>query len=278
MSMTLKKSIGIALHALFAIGLLSIVVYVVYLDLDLDGVREIRHTLDSQHVMVKGPTPEVRVLENKGFVSENYWEIIIDPVYFHVFIPRQYDRVVVELEYMADAVPLIQLGGALGKTGWNFAWHCVQNTALDTIDWPCLRDEDRGWWLCQKNPQYRSIENFLLAPPRYAKIVNYNFALPEGFERLAIDGYNHETNLETYDYIIAKYTPPAIEGDWKRSVAEFSFDELYQSPDGLQFALSAPGIDDRSQKVNIRSITFRYEKDPMTLRDVWRKFKEKLAS
>lgn len=254
---------------------MCIVGYVVYLDLDLDGERILSHSVSSEHVMVTGPDPELRVLTTKGFVGDQFWQVIIDPVYIHSFIPRQYDTVEVVLTYRADTVPLIQLGGAVGESGWNFAWHGVQNKALEEIEWPCLRDEEKQWWLCQRVPQYRSIENFLLAPPRSARVVNYNFPLQEGFDRLRIDGYNHETDLDNYDYFIAQYIPPSTSGDWNIARAEFVFSELYQSPEGFEFVISAPGIDDRSQTVDVKSIDIIYKKDPMTINDVWQRVLEK---
>ena len=259
------------LHGIFAIVLLIIVVAVVYIDLDIDGVRVIHHSLGESHIMVSGPSPELRVNNVRPFIQDPYWGVYIDPVYFDLVLPRKYNTVDVVLKYKADGIPLIQLGAQTSRDGWNFAWNGVQNLPFEEIEWPCLHDVEREWWLCQKQENYSSIENFLLAPPANSKILNYNFPLPEGFSRLKVTGYNHLIDLEEFDYLIAKYTSPTFGDDWMYSTASYSIDSLYQEGRKLHFVISAPGINDRGQIMQINSIEFILRKDPINKSNIGEK-------
>ena len=259
------------LHVVFAIALLGIVISVIYIDLDVDGTRVIEHSLGSEHVMVSGPNPELRVNNIKFFTKDPYWDVYIDPVYFDMVLPRRYDSVDVVLEYQADGVPFIQFGAQTSEDGWNFAWNGVQNLLFENINWPCLRDKERAWWLCQKQANYSSIENFLLGPPKNAKIVNYNFPLPEGFSRLNVSGYNHLLDLEKFDYVIAKYSEPVSSGDWTYATSTYYIDTLYKDGRKLKFVISAPGLNDRGQSIKIKSLKFILRKEPITWGNVGEK-------
>jgi len=263
------------LHIALALGLTYLIIAVFYIDLDTDGVRIISHSLSSPNAMVFGPEPEQRFAEVQSLTSDSYWNVYIDPIYFTLTLPRQYDFVDIILHYQADQVPFIQLGAQTSATGWNFAWQGVQNLNFENITWPCLHDEIRNWWLCQRDPNYSSIDNFLLAPPRYSRILNYNFNLPDGFDNLNIADYNHLINLDDYDYVIAKYKSPNIELNWIESVVTYNISDLYQPGRELKFVLSAPGINDRGQIIKIKSIDFVLHKSPETLDSIWRKLKNK---
>lgn len=278
--METAKKIAIILklvHIVCAVGLVILMAFILYRYIDFDGVRVVEHTLDSPHAMVKGLEPQIRWLPVKD--KENgwqYWEVLIDPVYVTILPLRRYDSVKIKMVYKADDVPLVQIGGLVDASGWDFAWQGVQFSPIESRIWPCLQDEARGWWLCQKEPQYRSIENFLLAPPN-AKILKFNFQLPEGFDRLPISDYTADMDVEEYDYLIADYTPPIVRDDgWYETELEFSFDALDANKDGFQFVLSAPGIHTRGQRVSVRSLVFTFEKEPMTITDVWQKIKDNI--
>ncbi len=260
------------LHVIFALGLVYLVVAVFYIDLDTDGVRIMSHSVNNQHAMISGPEPELRISEIRSFANKPYWEMFIDPIYLNLTLPRQYDTVDVVIKYKAEGVPFIQIGAQTSETGWNFAWNGIQNLDFENIDWPCLRDEERNWWLCQRSQNYSSIENFLLGPPRYGRIVNYNFLLPDGFGKLNVVGYNHLVDLENFDYVIAKYEAPNTSGEWTESVSTYSIDSLYQAGRDLRFVISSPGLNSRGQSIQIQSIDFVLHKYPET----WASFKQKL--
>lgn len=252
-------------NALAAIGLIVLIGYLVYVDIDVDGKRVVQHGPLGNHILVDGPGPEQRVTDLTLHTDGSYWTITIDPVYFQVILPYHYDSIDVAITYRAPGVPVVQLGSLASEKGWNFFWQGLQNEVLVNLDWDCLRDMERGWWLCQRDVAYSSIEDFLLAPPRNARIINYNFPLPEGFDRLDVMGFNHELDFEQFDYVIATFTEGVTDGDWVRQELHFPIDSFdAESISEVQFALSAPGLDSRGQTLDVKSIEFTLTKKPLT--------------
>lgn len=270
-----QKIIVRFLRVVLPLGLLVLVSYAVYADIDVDGVRVIRHTAEKLHLRVVGPYPETRIAGVFKNAGDKYWEVAIDPVYFDVRLPRKYDTVEVELVYSADQVPLVQMGGLVNPKGWQFSWQGVQNKLLDGISWPCLVERDKGWFLCQKKKKYQSIDAFLSRPPSQGRILNFNFPLPDIFARAQTVAYHIGQDMDDFEYFIAQYVPPSKQGRWMVKRLSFPTSELYRQGDKLQFALSAPGIDQRSQTIRIKEIRFTLYKEPITRENAlvkWRKF------
>lgn len=262
--MRIGNAIITLLRIVLPLGLIVLVVFFIYKDLDVDGKRVVTHTPLDQHVLVTGPEPEIR-LANSGLLSASqYWSVIIDPVYFKIILPYAYTAVDVTVEYQAPGVPLVQLGGLSDAKGWNFTWQGMQNDLFEAIEWPCIHDQERNWWLCQEQESYASIDEFLLSPPRGAQILNYNFSLPEQFDRLSVSGYNTEIDYQDFDYLIADYQMPTTQGEWSSQTLSYDIQELDTEQNTVQFALSAPGLDDRGQAVQVRAITFTLHKEPLT--------------
>ncbi len=261
------------LKVILPLGLFVVVGFLVYLDLDVDGQRIAIHAPADRSILVDGPDPDIRFAEVASDAGIKEWSILIDPVYWILRLPRRYDDVKVTLEYKAPQVPLVQFGGLANADKWEFAWRSVQNIALEQLEWDCLSEYHKQWYLCQKNVYYQTIEEFLLQPPVTAEIVNFNFPLPDTFAATRVTRYNHELALDDYDYVIALYTQPQEMDGWLRQEFVFPLSELDMVEDGVQFVLSAPGIDDRNEVVSVRSLTFELRKAPLTptllMRKIW---------
>lgn len=264
------------LKILFPFGLAALVGFLLYQDLDVDGQRIIHHAISAPNSMVDGPGPDNRVSEVVEDSKERYWSVLIDPVYWTVTLPRQYDQIDVAIEYKAPNVPLVQFGGLFDADKWNFTWQGMQVSALDSLEWPCIVDQERGWYFCQKNKLYESIDAFLLDPPRYTSILSFNFPLDERFSSNTIDQFNHELDVREYDYIVADYIPSAVTSEWRTKHFSFPINSLDKQGNAVQFVLSAPGIDKRAEFVAIRSITFTLVKQPLTPQLLWQKVIQKI--
>ena len=85
---------------------------------------------------------------------------------------------------------------------------------------------------------------------------------------------NENTNIDNFDYLIAKYNPKAEkENDWKIVTYEFDINKLAKDHNNkLKFRLSSPGLKDQDNKIKIAEIKVLLEKDPLT----WEKIVEKI--
>lgn len=260
------------LKILLPLGLVVLIVFLFINDLDADGERVLFHSPEQKSLLVEGPKPDNRVAGIKSESGEKFWVVTIDPVYFTITLPHRYDEIGVEIVFQAPAVSLVQLGGLASERGWNFYWQGLKNDVFDNIEWPCLIDADKNWYLCQRAKEYESIDEFLLNPPLRRRILNYNFALPENFSRLPVAGFNKETDYHDFDYLIGKYQPPELNGSWWKQEISFPIDSLYRQKNAVQFALSAPGLDKENKIVKIKYIKFILKKKPLT----WKNFFPKL--
>lgn len=77
------------------------------------------------------------------------------------------------------------------------------------------------------------------------------------------------TNLDALhvDYIIATYTPPEEEGNWKKQTVRFNTNEMRIVDGSTTFALSAPLIAENKYLADIHAINVRFINDRMTFSD-----------
>lgn len=80
------------------------------------------------------------------------------------------------------------------------------------------------------------------------------------------------------DYVVAQYTPPTTDGNWKRASVSFDFEDLKSEDGSVFFALSAPGIVDREGGVKLHEIIVRFKKEPMSLwsKEFWKAVRDRL--
>lgn len=78
-----------------------------------------------------------------------------------------------------------------------------------------------------------------------------------------VDAY---TNLDALkeDYVLATYSVPLTEGDWRKATATFDIPELYQHDRSLKFVFSIPRREDVDAEIRIRSVEVRFKKEPVT--------------
>ncbi len=107
----------------------------------------------------------------------------------------------------------------------------------------------------------------------------------DGFFAFSLDQYfypfplnvislNNETDVNSLDYIISHYSPPAENDGWLVQAQTFDVDNLYRDSDGkIKFRLSAPGLSDDSSVIKIREIKIIFEKPPLTFSNLLERLK-----
>jgi hypothetical protein len=118
-------------------------------------------------------------------------EILSEPVYFDVRLPRKYDKVTAEVVYSGLSADIFEFGIARDEAKKNFDFIALENKILDNSDWQ--KTESDGLVFMQKKAQYTTVADFLLAPPAFAETFVYRADLAPKLSDLAAKG---ETTID----------------------------------------------------------------------------------
>ncbi len=78
------------------------------------------------------------------------------------------------------------------------------------------------------------------------------------------------------DYLLTTYKSPIIYEDWLGGVARYWLSEVVDDEGNITFALSAPGLSELGQTVDVHAITVRFLKEPMDASEIWQALRERL--
>jgi hypothetical protein len=89
----------------------------------------------------------------------------------------------------------------------------------------------------------------------------------------------HDTDFDALgvDYVIADYTPPETNGDWKVASATFDAGVLAKEEGTWKFAFSTPGIEEVEGRLNVGRIDMEWIRDPLTADQLKREIKQLFA-
>ncbi len=117
-------------------------------------------------------TPAGRALarEQNTENGDYYQRIISDPVYFSIDLPSAYPEADVTIEYQNPSQNIVQLGLELDDddTTWNYDFQPLENKFIDDSSWPAL--ENDKYVLLQREPIYKSVDEFLNTPPTNSQV------------------------------------------------------------------------------------------------------------
>jgi len=199
------------------------------------------------------PDSRVIYLEEDG----SYQRFFSDPVYFDAKVPRDFDKVVVEIIWQNQYQPILELGSRKTRDAWGFVLKPLENKILDNISWPCERYGDVLF--CQKIKKYENLGDFLAQ--EISKTAYYNYEIPncESCEKI-----NEDTDLSDYDYVIASYVSPEDVGfGRKKKKIEFDWKDFDLYINEISFLISAPGIERGRGQVVLEEINITLNRDPL---------------
>ncbi len=272
------KAFSLFLNIILGMGLLCLIIWLVIQDIDPDGYREIEYSLENKSNLVTGPEPAARILGEFEDQGIKYWEAFIDPIYFDLYIPRLYNSITMEVVYRVHNQQILEFGGLGTDEGWNFTFRPGENELLNNLDWSCNKFNKVK--IC-KNPDstspeltYQNIDEFW-RQLNDEKIILYFSPRPKNYE---YDYLNLNTDLSLYDYLITEYDGSEDFGNgWRRRKAFFSSEDLWLAGHKYKFILSAPELDQRGGEIQIASIKFILEKEPITWQNIPIKLKRLMA-
>ncbi len=275
------------IHFILAIGLLALVFYLFISDINPSGVREIEHQPQAGSSMVRGPYPPERLLGVFTEGNNTFWEVLVDPIYFDLFLPRLYKQIEMIIEYQAVGQDIVNLGG-VGGASWNVSLHPGQNKIIDNLDWPYIelgqvRIYQNLERLNRSEPiRYISLSDFINRE-RDRSILTYFFSFSSN--EVAAQRWEEEVRLSDFDFLVTTYHSPKILPDgWQQIRATFSPAELRLQNRKYQFLVSAPFMDKNKGRLKIRKVKFVLYKEPITkgnyqvkLRRFWQRLKARIG-
>jgi len=143
-----------------------------------NGKLEIIYDFKKPNAFIGKLNPAARLSEIQN-VGDNYFQIMnIDPAYFTVELPANYETIEVELKYQSKNQPIIQIGGLANKDIWNFQTIPIQNSIIDELSDQWHKIQKENTIFLQKEKQYDSIQAFLDNLPPINEISIFNYHLP----------------------------------------------------------------------------------------------------
>lgn len=247
---------------MLVIAALILFVWLVRKDMVLSGVLIIKNDFGVKDRQISDLTPPARVrAPAQRLDGDWYQEMIVDPVYFYINPPRDFERVTVRIKYKTERQPLFQFGVKAGAGDLDFLLETAEFVKLDNLAWPKIRQGDLV--LYQKNQKYKGLEEFLNNLPKDGRIALHNYDLKAGDKsQYLLTILNAKTDLSHVSYILAKYNEPKIEGAWKVNEIIFPISRANIFEGKLVFMLSAPELDINKGEIDISEIqaTFSRQK------------------
>ena len=99
-------------------------------------------------------TPFVSILtpEERTEISDEGVVVTSEPVYFDVHIPRHFDTLELDLEYINDSIPVVEIGKDVGSQEvFAFDLQPLENKVLDSLGWDIVEDEGLRLYQREKN-------------------------------------------------------------------------------------------------------------------------------
>jgi hypothetical protein len=151
-------------------------------------------------------TPFISILvpEERTAMFQNIY-INEEPVYFDVFMPRDFDIINLEFTFQNQFNSLIQLGAQVGEEGWDLK--PLESQIIDNLIWPSV--EENGLVLFQRDYKYNSVKEFLDNLPKPEEIASFNYNIDHNFtikdylpvDKITILENDIDDGYEFYTYI-----------------------------------------------------------------------------
>jgi len=242
------------------------------------GVLVLKNDFQLKDSQISVLYPDVRVREPEQDENEDWYQnMYVDPVYFKVNLPREFDKVRLRIKYRTNRQPYFQVGVKAGPGELDFEFFPLEFQKLDKLDWDKVSNDELT--LYQKTKRFASIEEFLDDLPRDGRIALYNLDLeiPDR-ERYILTILNSKTDLDHVSYILTDYREPEIEGIWKIGETEFEISRENFELGKLIFIFSAPELDINKGDIDISEIVVVLERPRFRVSNLFSEFGEYLRS
>lgn len=154
----------------------------------LSGNLKLSYDFSKESTLISEFTPRGRASDREKNLrtAETYQQIVGEPVYMDVNVPRAFDEVKVTLKYTNPSQNILEFGIVSSEEPWNVQLFPVENKIIDEglASWAISEggkvEEDingKKVTLLQGTPQFQSLQDFLNSFPKDKKVGLYRFNL-----------------------------------------------------------------------------------------------------
>jgi hypothetical protein len=159
------------------------------------GAEVIYSSQDDGGISLVGPTNRIKI-QKQG--TEYIPEQISDLTYFTTNMPFDFDSAKISITYLNPYSDQMIKLGYKDKDIWHYNTTVIDSTILEKMSWSKI---GTGPSLYQKNPDYKTVEDFMFKPPK-GKVIgtyDYNLAYLKNFETVIPDykPYYMDTEINT---------------------------------------------------------------------------------
>lgn len=241
------------------------------------GTLVIKNDFETKDEQISDLEPAVRIREKEQTRDGDWYQsMYVDPVYFKINPPREFERARIKIRFKSERQPFFQVGVKGGAGELDFKFSTLEFRKLDELKWDRMRQGDLV--LYQRFSRYKSIQDFMNEPPTDGRIAVYNLELKileeEKYQSAVL---NQKTDLEHVSYIIASYREAEEEErGWKVGEAEFEISRANFFDGRLVFILSAPEIDLNKGEIDISEIEVTLTRPEVRLGNLFGEMREYL--
>lgn len=159
---------------------LSLFLFLLFVELDMDGERVIHARFGKHHPYVEYPLPLERVSEMMKEGNRSFLRLSGDPVYVNVHTPRRiYEKLFVTITYRVQNIDIVEFGPLADIFSGAFDLTPLANEKLSALDWNVLHEGDV--LLYQKESTFESLADFWSNTPPIEQIATYRMDFDKPF-------------------------------------------------------------------------------------------------
>lgn len=245
-------------RAIFCLASIALLAWLFWQNLVPTGVLILEHRKVSPASPISDLHPQTRVIDLKDDGSSQ--RFFGDPVYFDVKVPRQFDKVVVDISWQNQAQPILELGARKIRGEFAFVLKPLQNKIIEGEEvktWSCERYGEIIF--CQKKKKYQRLSDFFAQPA--GRVVTYHYTPSE---RVKYDIMNVNTRINDFDYLIANYEPPESLGSgWYRRRVVYDWQDFALHINQISFIVSAPKLQEGHGQIVVGDIKVTLQRPPL---------------
>ncbi len=156
---------------------ISLLLFVGYTYLDLDGEKTVAWEPGEQSAFVHGLRPSGRVDTTLKVGGESFARLHGDPIYLSVTPPGNYQTVDVSMWIDPRDQPVVELGATVNASAGQIDLRPISHQIIDKLNWTAVTQGDLLF--LQRKKVYDDLGQFLNDPPSLSEIATYHYDLPE---------------------------------------------------------------------------------------------------
>jgi len=163
-----------------------LIIFLICQDLALSGKIEFQSDFKKFTSAISVLVPEERVDSSEKNIIRQ------EPVYFDLYLPRDFEKAIFQFEFDNKDAELIEVGAQTENSQWELKPLNLEN--LNNLNWTQIHSANSILW--QKEEKYKSIEEFLANLPEINKIAVYNYDLDYDYKLSNYQAKNYLTVIE----------------------------------------------------------------------------------